>query len=136
VERCLQLGPELSATLLESGAVEIGRGGRRAARLVPFEEEEGAPDSVSALRGRTSPPMGGLYFPQVEQAEACTTLVLSRYGGGMFGYLLSLGPDEDIPAAWARGSLSGRSVSVDVTGVDDATLTVALAGERLELSRR
>jgi hypothetical protein len=136
VERCLQLGPELSATLLESGAVEIGRGGRRAARLVPFEEEEGAPDSVSALRGRTSPPMGGLYFSQVEQAEACTTLVLSRYGGGMFGYLLSLGPDEDIPAAWARGSLSGRSLSVDVTGVDDATLTVALAGERLELSRR
>ena len=93
VERCIQLSPELSATVLSSGEVEILRDGTRVAWLAPLEEEGGAPDSVSAVRGRTSPPMAGLFFPKIEHVEACTTVVLSRYGGGMFGYLLSLAPD-------------------------------------------
>jgi Heparinase II/III-like protein/Heparinase II/III N-terminus len=137
VERYLQLSPDLSATLLESGAVEIGRGGTRVSWLAPFEEEGGAPDSVSALRGRTSPPMGGLYFPQVDQPEACTTVILSRYGGGVFGYLLTLGPgDGEPPAAWVEGELAGRSAEVEITGMGEGTLVVELAGEDLELSRR
>jgi hypothetical protein len=135
VERSLQLAPELSATVLATGAVEVGRDGRRVAWLAPLAEEEGAPDSVSVLRGRTSPPMGGLYFPQVEQPEACTTVVLSRYGGGMFGYLLSLVGEEEPGMAWAQGSLSGRSAGIEITGLGDGTLTVALAGEALEISR-
>ena len=136
VERYVQLGPELSTTLLASGAVEIGRGTRRVALLAPLDEDEGAPDSVSALRGRTSPPMGGLYFPQVDQPEACTTVVLSRYGGGMFGYLLSLGDgDQEPEAAWVEGSLSGRSAGVQITGLEDGPLAVALASDALKLSR-
>jgi hypothetical protein len=136
VERYLQLSPDLSATLLESGEVELGRDGGRVAWLAPFEEEGGAPDSVSAFRGRTSPPMGGLYFPQVDQPEACTTIVLARYGGGLFGYLLSLGGETEPNGAWVDGDLAGRSAKVEVTGVGEGTLVVELAGDELEMSRR
>ncbi|HSD24092.1 MAG TPA: heparinase II/III family protein [Solirubrobacterales bacterium] len=137
VERYLQLSPDLSATVLESGAVELGRDGGRVGWLAPFEEEGGAPDSVSALRGRTSPPMGGLYFPHVDHPVACTTVVLSRYGGGTFGYLLSLGPADGEPEpAWVEGQLSGRSAEVVVTGIGDGPLVVQLAGDALDLSRR
>jgi Heparinase II/III-like protein/Heparinase II/III N-terminus len=135
VERSLQLAPERSATVLATGAVEVGRDGRQVASLAPFAEEEGAPDSVSVLRGRTSPPMGGLYFPQVEQPVACTTVVLSRYGGGMFGYVLSLDGEEEPGTAWAQGSLSGRSAGVEITGFGEVALSVVLSGEALEISR-
>jgi Heparinase II/III-like protein/Heparinase II/III N-terminus len=136
VERYLQLSPDLSANLLESGGVELGRDGSRVAWVAPFEEEGGAPDSVSALRGRTSPPMGGLYFPQVDQPEACTTIILSRYGGGLFGYLISLDGEAEPAGAWAEGELAGRSAKVEVTGIAEGTLVVELAGDELELSRR
>jgi hypothetical protein len=137
VERCLQLSPELSAVVLSSGEVEILRDRERVAWLTPLEEEGGAPDSVSALRGRTSPPMGGLFFPQIEHVDACTTVVLSRYGGGMFGYLLSLGADVDEPApAWADGRLAGPNVELVLTGMDERALAVRLAGDALALSRR
>ena len=137
VERCIQLSPELSATVLSSGEVEILRDGTRVAWLAPLEEEGGAPDSVSAIRGRTSPPMGGLFFPKIEQVEACTTVVLSRYGGGMFGYLLSLAPDRDEPAlAWADGQLGGPDAEVTLTGMVESPLVVRLSGEALALSRR
>jgi hypothetical protein len=137
VERSIQLSPELSATVLSSGEVEILRDGLRVAWLAPLEEEGGAPDSVSAIRGRTSPPMGGLFFPKIEQVEACTTVVLSRYSGGMFGYLLSLAPGGDQPApAWADGQLGGPDAEVTLTGVVDSPLVVRLSGEGLALSRR
>jgi len=137
VERCIQLSPELSATVLSSGEVEIVRDGTRVAWLAPLEEEGGAPDSVSAVRGRTSPPMGGLFFPVIEQVEACTTVVLSRYGGGMFGYVLSLARDGDEPtAAWADGGLAGPDAELALTGIDESPLVVRLAGDALDLSRR
>jgi hypothetical protein len=135
VERCLQLSPELSATVMNSGEVEVMRDGERAAWLAPLEEEGGAPDAVSVLRGRTSPPMGGLFFPEIEHVEACTTVVLSRYGGGMFGYLLSLGGDEPAPA-WAEGGLSGVDAELILTGMDESPLRVKLAGDAIFLSRR
>jgi Heparinase II/III-like protein/Heparinase II/III N-terminus len=136
VERYLQLSPELSATVLSSGAVEIQREGQRVAWLAPLEEEGGAPDSVAALRGKTSPPMGGIYFPRIEQVEACTTLILSRYGGGMFGYLLSLTPGQDEPGpAWANGWLSGDEAELMITGMDESPLAVKLDGDSLRLSR-
>ena len=137
VERCIQLSPELSATVLSSGEVEILRDGTRVAWLAPLEEEGGAPDSVSAVRGRTSPPMAGLFFPKIEHVEACTTVVLSRYGGGMFGYLLSLAPDLDEPApAWADGQLAGPDAEVTLTGMAESPLVVRLSGDALALSRR
>jgi hypothetical protein len=136
VERYLQLSPELSVTVLDSGAVEIAREGSRVAWLAPFEEEGGAPDSVSALRGRTSPPMGGLFFPQVDQPEASTTVVLSRYGGGTFGYLLSLGSGEREPdPAWVEGGLADRSTEVVVTGLGSGEIVVRLEGDSLSLTR-
>jgi hypothetical protein len=137
VERCIQLSPELSATVLSSGEVEILRDGTRVAWLAPLEEEGGAPDSVSAVRGRTSPPMTGLFFPKLEHVEACTTVVLSRYGGGIFGYLLSLGPDGDEPApAWADGQLAGPDAELTLTGMVESPLVVRLSGDALALSRR
>jgi hypothetical protein len=137
VERCIQLSPELSATVLSSGEVEILRDGTRVAWLAPLEEEGGAPDSVSAVRGRTSPPMGGLFFPAIEHVEACTTVVLSRYGGGMFGYVLALASDGDEPTpAWADGWLSGPDAELVITGMDESPLMVRLAGDALALSRR
>jgi hypothetical protein len=137
VERFIQLSPELNATVLNSGEVEILRDGVRVAWLAPLEEEGGAPDSVSAIRGRTSPPMGGLVFPEIEHVEACTTVVFSRYGGGMFGYLLSLAPDGDEPApAWAMGRLAGPDAELILTGMDESRLVVRLAGDALALSRR
>lgn len=137
VERCIQLSPELNATVLSSGEVEILRDGTRVAWLAPLEEEGGAPDSVSAIRGRTSPPMGGLFFPKIEHVEACTTVVFSRYGGGMFGYLLSLAHDRDEPApAWAYGRLAGPDAELVLTGMDESPLVVRLVGDALALSRR
>jgi hypothetical protein len=136
VERCLQLSTELSAGVLESGAVEIARDGERVAWLAPFEEDGGAPDSVAALRGRTTPPLGGLFFPQVDQVEACTTVAFSRYGGGIFGYLLSLGGGAEEPAlARAEGRLSGRGAELVVRGIDQGPLGVKVEGEALRLSR-
>jgi hypothetical protein len=136
VERCLQLSPELSATVLSSGEVEILRDGARVAWLAPLDEEGGAPDSVSAHRGRTSPPMGGLVFPEIEHVEACTTIVLSRYGGGMFGYLLSLAPGVDEPApAWAEGRLTGVGAELVLTGMDEGAVAVRLAGDALTVTR-
>jgi hypothetical protein len=61
-------------------------------------------------------------------------VVLSRYGGGMFGYLLDLARDGE-PSAWAEGSIAGRSAEVRVAGVGDRELVVRLAGEALVLSR-
>jgi Heparinase II/III-like protein/Heparinase II/III N-terminus len=136
VERYLQLSPELSATVLSNGEVEILRDGSRTAWLAPLEEEDGAPDSVSVLRGRTSPPLGGLFFPEIERVEACTTVVLSRYGGGMFGYLLTLGKAEEPGAVWADGSLAGPTAKVVISGMGDAPLVVQLVGEELSLLRR
>jgi Heparinase II/III-like protein/Heparinase II/III N-terminus len=137
VERFLQLSPELSVTILSGGEVEILRDGKRVAWLALLEEEEGAPDSVSAIRGRTNPPMGGLFFPQIEQVDACTTVVLSRYRGGMFGYQLSLAADEDEPApAWASGALTGADAELVVTGLDEGVLGVKLEGNALTLSKR
>jgi heparinase II/III-like protein len=137
VERFIQLSRELNATVLSSGEVEILRDGERAAWLAPLEEEGGAPDSVSAIRGRTSPPMGGLFFPEIEHVEACTTVVLSRYGGGMFGYLLSLAADGDEPAsAWAHGGLVGPDAELVLTGMGDGPLAVRLTGDALAVSRR
>jgi hypothetical protein len=135
VERCIQLSPELSATVLSSGEVEILRHGERVAWLATLEEEGGAPDAVSVLRGRTSPPMGGLFFPQIEQVEACTTVALTRYGGGMFGYLLSLTGEEPAPAR-ATGGLSGIEAELILTGMDEAPLRVKLAGDALFVSRQ
>lgn len=136
VERCVQLSAELSVAVLESGAVEIAREGRRVAWLAPLEEEGGAPDSVAALRGRTTPPLGGLFFPQVDQVEACTTVALSRQGGGTFGYLLTLGGGEEEPAAArAQGRLSGPSAEVVVTGIDHGPVAVKLEGRALRLTR-
>lgn len=81
--------------------------------------------------------MGGLSFPKIEQVEACTTVVLSRYGGGMFGYLLSLAPDRDEPAlAWADGQLGGPDAEVTLTGMVESPLVMRLSGEALALSRR
>jgi hypothetical protein len=136
VERCLQLSPELSASVLSSGEVEILRDGERVAWLAALDEEGGAPDAVSVHRGRTSPPMGGLFFPEIEQVEACTTVVLSRYGGGMFGYLLSLAPGAGQPApVWAEGSLSGPDAELALSGMDGGDLAVRLADGDLALSR-
>jgi hypothetical protein len=136
VERCLQLSPELSATVLSSGEVEILRDGVRVAWLAPLEEEGGAPDAVSVLRGRTSPPMGGIFFPEIEHVEACTTVSFSRYGGGMFGYLLSLaGAGEEPAPAWAEGRLAGTDAGVVLTGMDESPLGIKLAGDALVLSR-
>jgi hypothetical protein len=136
VERCIQLSPELSATVLSSGEVEILRDGARVGWLAPLEEEGGAPDAVSAVRGRTSPPMGGLFFPVIEHVEACTTVVLSRYGGGMFGYQLSLAANGNEPApAWAEGSLAGPDAELVLTGMDESPLVVSLTGDALALSR-
>jgi Heparinase II/III-like protein len=136
VERCLQLSPELSATVLDGGEVEILRDGTRVAWLAPLEEASGAPDAVSVHRGRTSPPLGGLYFPEIERVEACTTVVLSRYGGGMFGYLLSLDADGAQPAAaWAEGWLSGADAELTLRGMDEGALRMKLAGDSLALSR-
>jgi hypothetical protein len=137
VERCIQLSPELNATVLSSGEVEILRDGTRVAWLAPLEEEGGAPDSVSAIRGRTSPPMGGLFFPEIEHVEACTTIVLSRYGGGMFGYLLALASDGNEPApAWPDGQLAGPDAELVLNGMDQRPLVVSLSGDALALSRR
>jgi hypothetical protein len=136
VERCLQLSPELSATVLSSGEVEILRDSTRAAWLAPLEEEGGAPDAVSVLRGRTSPPMGGLFFPQIEHVEACTTVSFSRFGGGLFGYRLSLaGGAEEPGSAFADGRLAGAEAEVILTGIDTGVLRVKLAGDALVLSR-
>jgi hypothetical protein len=80
--------------------------------------------------------MGGLFFPEIEQVEACTTVVLSRYGGGMFGYLLSLAPGAGQPAAvWAEGSLSGADAELALSGMDGGDLTIRLADGDLALSR-
>jgi hypothetical protein len=137
VERCLQLSPELSATVLSSGAVEILREGSRVAWLAPLEEEGGAPDAVSAVRGRTSPPLGGLNFPAIDQVEACTTVTFSRYGGGTFGYLLTLGAGADQPdPAWAEGVLGGPVPKVILTGMGEEPVVVQLAGDELHLSQR
>jgi hypothetical protein len=137
VERCIQLSPELNATVLSSGEVEILRDDTRVAWLAPLEEDGGAPDAVSAVRGRTSPPMGGIFFPEIEHVEACTTVALSRYGGGKFGYLLSLDAGRDEPApAWAHGGLAGPEAELVLTGIDESPLVVKLAGEALNLSRR
>jgi Heparinase II/III-like protein/Heparinase II/III N-terminus len=136
VERYLQLSPELSATVLSGGAVEILRDGSRVAWLAPLEEEGGAPDAVSAVRGRTSPPLGGLFFREIDQVEACTTVTFSRYGGGTFGYLLSLGDGPEPAPAWAEGVLPGPVAKLLITGMGDETLVVQLAGEELYLSRR
>jgi Heparinase II/III-like protein/Heparinase II/III N-terminus len=137
VERYLQLSPELSATVLSTGAVEILRDGARVGWLAPLAEEAGAPDAVSVLRGRTSPPMGGLVFPRIEEVEACTTVTLSRYGGGMFGYLLSLTSDGDEPApAWASGWLSGPHPELILTGMGERALVVKLEGDALRLAQR
>jgi hypothetical protein len=135
VERCVQLSSELSAGVLDSGAVEIARDGERVGWLAPFDEEGGAPDSVAALRGRTTPPLGGLFFPQVDQVEACTTVAFSRYGGGTFGYLLTLSAGAEEPgAAWAEGRLSGRGAELVVTGVDQERVAVKLEGDALRLT--
>jgi hypothetical protein len=135
VERCVQLSSELSAAVLESGAVEIARDRARVAWLAPLEEEGGAPDSVAALRGRTTPPLGGLFFPQVDQVEACTTVAFSRYGGGTFGYVLTLGGGADEPAAaWTEGRLSGRGAELVLTGMDEGPIAVKLDGEALRLT--
>jgi hypothetical protein len=137
VERCLQLSPELSASVLSSGAVEILRDGSRVAWLAPLEEEEGAPDAVSAVRGRTSPPLGGLFFPAIEQVQACTTVTFSRYGGGTFGYLLTVGSGDHEPApAWAEGVLGGPVPKLILTGMGEEPVVVELAGEALQLARR
>jgi Heparinase II/III-like protein/Heparinase II/III N-terminus len=137
VERHLQLSPELSATVLSSGAVEILREGSRVAWLAPLEEDGGAPDAVSAVRGRTSPPLGGLSFPAIDHVEACTTVTFSRYGGGMFGYLLTLGAGDDEPApAWAEGALDGHTAKVVLSGMGEGSLVVQLAGDELYLSQR
>jgi hypothetical protein len=137
VDRWLQLSPELSATVLSSGEVEILREGERVGWLSALEEEGGAPDSVSVVRGRTSPPMGGLTFPEIEHVEACTTVALSRYGGGMFGYLLSLDAPADGPApAWAEGGLSGPEAEIVLSGVEERPLVVRLSGDALVLERR
>jgi hypothetical protein len=136
VERCVQLSSELSAAVLESGAVEIARDGERVGWLAPFEEEGGAPDSVAVLRGRTTPPLGGLFFPEVDQVEACTTVAFSRYGGGTFGYLLTLGGGAEEPgAAWAEGRLSGRGAELVVTGIDQERVAVKLEGGALRVTR-
>ena len=137
VERCLQLSAELNATVLSTGEVEITREGTRVAWLAPLEEEEGAPDAITAIRGRTSPPMGGLFFPEIEHVEACTTVVLSRYGGGTFGYLLSLEPGQGDPGpAWASGGLAGPDAQVVISGMDERALVVRLDGGDLALSKR
>ena len=137
VERYLQLSPELSATVLSGGEVEILGDAERVAWLATLEEEGGAPDSVSALRGRTNPPMGGLFFPEIEQVEACTTVALSRYGGGMFGYMLSLGDSASKPTpALAEGRLAGADAELVLTGMGEGPLAVRLEGDALTLSRR
>ena len=136
VERCVQLSSELSAAVLDTGAVDIARNGERVGWLAPFEEEDGAPDSVAALRGRTTPPLGGLFFPHVDQVEACTTVAFSRYGGGTFGYLLTLGGGAEEPgAARAEGRLSGRGAELVVTGIDQERVAVKLEGEALRVTR-
>jgi len=43
--------------------------------------------------------------------------------------------DREPEAAWVEGSLSGRSAGVQITGLDDGPLAVALAGDALNLSR-
>ena len=64
-------------------------------------------------------------------------MILSRYGGGMFGYLLSLAPDAGDPApAWAQGWLTGDDAELVLTGIEGGALAVRLAGDALALSRR
>jgi len=136
VERCLQLSPELSATVASMGEVEILRDGNRVAWLAPLDEEGGAPDAVTVLRGRTSPPMGGLFFPRIEHVEACTTVSFSRYGGGMFGYRLSVSAAAAEPApVWANGRIAGDDAEVTLEGMDGGELRLKLAGDALVLSR-
>jgi hypothetical protein len=135
VERYLQLAPELNATVLTTGSVEVGNEeGTTVAVVTPFVDEEGEPDSVSAIRGRTTAPLGGLFFPQFEVCEACTTVALSRHGGGLLGYAMSLGPEAEGEEAAATGTLSGGDAQVTITGVGPSPLEVRVQGTELALS--
>jgi hypothetical protein len=136
VERYVQLAPELNATVLTSGSVEIAdEEGRIVSVVTPFADGGSEPDSVSAIRGRTTAPLGGLFFPQFEVCEACTTVVLSRHGGGMLGYRMELGPEAQPEEAVATGSLAGDGAQVAIAGLGETALEIRLQGGELALSR-
>ena len=135
VERYVQLAPELNATVMTSGSVQVSdEAGETVAVIAPFIDEEGEPDSVSAVRGRTTAPLGGLFFPQFEVCEACTTVALSRHGGGLLGYAMTLGPEAETEEATATGTLAGEGAHVTVTGLAQSPLEVRLQGTELTLS--
>jgi heparinase II/III-like protein len=135
VERYLQLAPDLDATVQTTGAVEVAdEHGARVSTVVPFGGDAVEPDSVSAIRGRTTAPAGGLFFPQFEVCEACTTVVLSRHGGGLLGFRMELGPEAQVEEAAATGSLFGDDAEATVTGLEGATLQVRLQDGKLALS--
>jgi hypothetical protein len=89
------------------------------------------------IRGRTTEPMGGLIFPQEDRCEPCTTLVLSRRGGGLLAYLLALDaqasalPQLPEVAGW----LSGESAEVRVAGLPErAQLEIRLDDGALRIA--
>jgi hypothetical protein len=135
VERYLQLAPDLDATVLTTGSVEIAdEEGKTASIVTPFGGNDAEVDSVSAIRGRTTTPLGGLFFPQFEVCEACTTVVLSRHGGGMLGYHMELGAGAQPAESTATGTLAGEGAEVTVTGLGEAALNVSLRGSELAVS--
>ncbi|HEY6653615.1 MAG TPA: heparinase II/III family protein [Solirubrobacterales bacterium] len=139
VERYLQLAPELNATVLTTGLVEIGdEEGASVSLVAPFGDDQAESDSVSAIRGRTTAPLGGLFFPQFEVCEACTTVVLSRHGGGMLGYRMTLGSEVGTQSEQmvATGSLAGEDALLTITGLGESTLEVGLQDGELALSKR
>lgn len=136
VERYLQLAPELSVTGLDTGTITIERdNGSRVAALTTMAGEANPSDLISAVRGRTSPPLGGIFFPKLNSSQPCTTLVVSRNGGGMCGYVLALDTEAPpISNSSATGSLAGARAEVNVSGLGDTVLNVRLDNGALRLA--
>jgi Heparinase II/III-like protein/Heparinase II/III N-terminus len=128
--RHLPLAPDLGATTVQGGRIEIHRGGAPVASLVPFGLGGAGADGIELAAGRRAPTMAGFTFPAPGSSCPRVDLRLSAAAGEPRAFALSLdGSAIDPELGWHADE---GNVRLRVAGLASSVLSLELAGDSIE----